>query len=248
MFEVEGVVTKDEIKDLAKIKIKSTEIEFPFLNLASELPTKGEKIIVVGNPFGLEFTVSDGLISAIREMPDIGQVIQISAPISSGSSGSPIINLKGQVIGVASFQLVQGQNLNFSVSAIEVVKLLNLTGESVKPLMPEQIDTGSSVKDIDESEQEQIYLFTLDLVKSLTYVQEAHVFLSKNEETRRKSYEGFITYLDYMLIMDTASLKAAINRIEFWRNSKNATIRRISEDLTKAIFDLIAFKDEASNL
>jgi serine protease Do len=67
----------------------------------------GKKIIVVGSPFGLEKTVTDGVISGIRQVDDL-RFIQISAPISPGSSGGPVVNLKGEVVGVATFYLKVG--------------------------------------------------------------------------------------------------------------------------------------------
>lgn len=88
------------------------------------IPKEGQTIIVIGNPLGLEATVSDGIVSAHRELKPFGQVIQITSPISPGSSGSPVFNLYGEVIGVASFQIYQGQNLNF---AIPISKIKELT-------------------------------------------------------------------------------------------------------------------------
>lgn len=233
MFEVKGVVAKDKKRDLAIIMIKSRGIDFPFLNLQVKIPEKGERIFVVGNPFGLEFTVSDGLISAVRDLPDIGKVIQISAPISPGSSGSPIINLEGDVIGIASFQITKGQNLNFSVSSVEIAKFLEVTKDEIAPLIPE-LNKGVS---IDKAAQEQIYVFALDFIKSLTYIQKAQVSVISNEEANF-----------FMLWIDEEKLIAAINRIQAWRNSNHADIRRISEDLTVAIQALISMNKEIKEL
>jgi tetratricopeptide (TPR) repeat protein len=72
---------------------------------------------------GLEQTVSEGIVSSVREIQTIGTMFQVSAPISPGSSGSPVVNMKGQVIGVAAFQLIDGQNLNFAVSGQEIPAL-----------------------------------------------------------------------------------------------------------------------------
>jgi S1-C subfamily serine protease len=58
----------------------------------------GERVIVIGNPLGLEQTVSDGIVWAVRKIPNFGRIIQITAPISPGSSGSPVVNMQGEVI------------------------------------------------------------------------------------------------------------------------------------------------------
>jgi hypothetical protein len=134
IYKVKGIVARDEKRDLAIILPEAKNVSFPHLNLASTLPNIGERIFVIGSPLGLESSVSDGLVSAIREMPDIGKVIQISAPISPGSSGSPIINLKEQVVGVASFQFIKGQNLNFAISSTDVANLLSAKQTSVMPI------------------------------------------------------------------------------------------------------------------
>ena len=139
IFKVEGVVAKDEKRDIAKIVLEAKDVSFPYLNLSSTIPQVGERILVVGSPYGLESTVSDGLISALRKIPDIGQIIQISAPISPGSSGSPVIKLNGQVVGIATFQFIEGQNLNFAVSAMYVAKLPSVSKTSVTPLGKEYL-------------------------------------------------------------------------------------------------------------
>jgi tetratricopeptide (TPR) repeat protein len=79
--------------------------------------------VVIGNPFGLEGSVSNGIVSAVREISGYGKIIQITAPISPGSSGSPVVNMFGQVIGVASLQAEEGQSLNFAVPAERISHL-----------------------------------------------------------------------------------------------------------------------------
>lgn len=134
MFKVKGIVAKDEKRDLAKIVLDAKDISFPFLSMSSVVPNIGEQIFVIGSPYGLESTVSDGLVSALREIPDVGNIIQISAPVSPGSSGSPVINLNGQVVGIASFQSIKGQNLNFAISAEDIIELSKIAQKSVMPL------------------------------------------------------------------------------------------------------------------
>ena len=78
--------------------------------------TVGQKVIAIGSPQGLENTVSDGILSGVRDYKSI-RYLQITAPISPGSSGGPVLNESGKMVGVATFQFEKGQNLNFAVDA-----------------------------------------------------------------------------------------------------------------------------------
>lgn len=95
----------------------------PFLPLANASPVIGEHVIVIGAPEGLTNTVSDGIVSAQRKIGS-RQVLQISAPISPGSSGGPVLNTRGEVVGVSEAILREGQNLNFAVPASDVIALV----------------------------------------------------------------------------------------------------------------------------
>jgi tetratricopeptide (TPR) repeat protein len=86
-----------------------------YLNLGSATSAvEGQHITVIGNPDGLEFTVSDGIISAFRQDRSY---IQLTAPISHGSSGSPVLDDSGQVLGIIKSIDTEGQNLNFAISS-----------------------------------------------------------------------------------------------------------------------------------
>jgi len=76
----------------------------------------GQKVFAIGSPYGLENTLSEGLVSALREVPG-GTVIQTSAPISPGSSGGGLFDQYGNLVGIMTFQHKYGQNLNFAVPA-----------------------------------------------------------------------------------------------------------------------------------
>jgi S1-C subfamily serine protease len=114
IYEDISVIDYDVQKDIAIIKIKGWNL--PKVSLGnSDNVEVGEKVYVIGNPEGLENSVSDGLLSGIRETGKGYKLHQISAPISPGSSGSPVFNSQGKVIGVAASSIVEGQNLNFSI-------------------------------------------------------------------------------------------------------------------------------------
>lgn len=108
------IIDTDERRDIAVIKIKSFGL--PVVRLGNSDNVKvGEQVIAIGNPEGLENTVTEGIISAIRDSGSGYMLHQISVPISPGSSGSPVFNIYGEVIGIATSSLLKGQNLNFSL-------------------------------------------------------------------------------------------------------------------------------------
>jgi len=122
-FPVRGILALDGEGDLALLQVdvpKNSAIPLP---LVRAVPQEGESIVVIGNPFGLEGSVSNGIVSAVREISGYGKIIQITASISPGSSGSPVVNMAGQVIGVATLQAAEGQNLNFAVPAERISQL-----------------------------------------------------------------------------------------------------------------------------
>jgi tetratricopeptide (TPR) repeat protein len=122
-YPIKLVVADNKATDLVKVLVDIPRNKIKWVKTASSLPSIAEQIIVVGSPMGLEQTVSEGIVSSIRKIPSVGDFFQMSAPISQGSSGSPVMNLKGKVVGVATFQMVRGQNLNFAVSTKSVKKL-----------------------------------------------------------------------------------------------------------------------------
>lgn len=122
-FTVKGVLAIDGEGDLALLQVDVPRALAAPLPIVRAVPQEGESVIVIGNPFGLEGSVSNGIVSAVREISGYGKIIQITASISPGSSGSPVVNMAGQVIGVATLQAAEGQNLNFAVPAERILQL-----------------------------------------------------------------------------------------------------------------------------
>src|SRR5262245_9004474 len=102
----------------------------------------GEDVVVLGNPRGLEGTVSTGIVSALREIAGV-QYLQITAPISPGSSGGPVFDTTGRVIGVATATVSRGQNLNFALAArvLRGLPVVDLKFKAVKTPSVEASDT-----------------------------------------------------------------------------------------------------------
>jgi tetratricopeptide (TPR) repeat protein len=133
-YPIKLIVADNKATDLVKVLVDIPPKKFKWVKTADSLPSIAEQVLVVGSPMGLEQTVSEGIVSSIREIPSVGEFFQMSAPISPGSSGSPVINLKGQVVGIATFQMVRGQNLNFAVSVKSVRKLKPVKAGMSMPL------------------------------------------------------------------------------------------------------------------
>ena len=114
--EIDKVLASDEKWDIIKFSVKNQDNrKFEYLKFADKKPEQGDKVYNISAPMGLEHTVSDGLVSSVRK-DSHGEVIQITAPISPGSSGSAVLNENGDVIAVDTFYKQGGQNLNFGVT------------------------------------------------------------------------------------------------------------------------------------
>jgi len=122
VFPLTTMVAADEKADLVKLMVNLPRGNDHYLTVSGARPEVGEHVVVLGSPLGLEQTASDGMVSAIRTIRNRGEFLQISAPISPGSSGGPVVNMQGQVIGIAAFQ-VKGQQINFAVPGYRVLAL-----------------------------------------------------------------------------------------------------------------------------
>ena len=124
-YNIEGVTAVDKTNDLSLLQVTMSGIKPLPLGNSSTLQI-GETVYVAGNPVGLEGTFSQGMISSIRN-PSNKERLQITAPISSGSSGGPVINKAGEVIGVAYMTIEGGQNLNFAIPSHHLEILLAIS-------------------------------------------------------------------------------------------------------------------------
>jgi len=122
--------------DLVLLEVETPTVK-PVILGDSDQVKVGEPIVVVGNPEGLEETVSNGLLSGIRQH-DRRNLFQISAPISEGSSGSPVFNARGEVIAVVVSTLESGQNLNFAVPIDYAKRLLSSSTEEEISALPKR--------------------------------------------------------------------------------------------------------------
>jgi tetratricopeptide (TPR) repeat protein len=122
-YPVAGALAVDDEADLALLRVELPAERSKPLNLTTSLPDEGESIFLIGNPLRLEGSVSDGIVSAIREVPDLGRIIQVTAPVSHGNSGSPLFNMRGQVIGIVTVKVTNGQNINLALGVSRIAAL-----------------------------------------------------------------------------------------------------------------------------
>jgi len=130
------IIGRDPKTDLALIKISSLFKDLPVLSLGdSDSIRVGDWVLAVGNPFGLEHTVTQGIISARGRAIGAGpydNFLQTDAPINPGNSGGPLVNLKGEVIGISSAIVASGQGIGFAIPinmAKSVIAQLQETGK-----------------------------------------------------------------------------------------------------------------------
>lgn len=141
---ITGIYWVDEGRDIAIIQLDRKSLT-P-LPIATELPRKGDEVLALGSPMGLSFAATRGIISAVRNEEEMkkelnddqlrGTWLQVDVPLSPGNSGGPLINRKGEMVGMstkASFG--RAQNINFGISAKDVRDAYELAqGRSLKSL------------------------------------------------------------------------------------------------------------------
>src|SRR5438876_410772 len=139
-YVVDGVLAFDKVRDIALIRAHGQNFRtLPLGN--SDRVQIGEEVVAIGNPLSLESTVSNGIVSGIRAVKEEGgKYLQITAPISPGSSGGPLFKMTGEVIGITTLHLKGGENLNFAIPINDAKRLLRTNSSRLQNL-PDELDT-----------------------------------------------------------------------------------------------------------
>ena len=139
VLPVDGVLATDKVRDLAVIKIHGKTFRTLTLGNSHQVQV-GEEVVAIGNPLSLESTVSNGIVSGIRTVEEEGgKFLQVTTPISPGSSGGPLFNMAGEVVGITTMYLKGGENLNFAIP-INDAKGLLLTKSSKIQALPNETE------------------------------------------------------------------------------------------------------------
>lgn len=149
VYEVNGFTHADAENDFAIIKIEG-EGPFEPIELGEISGVEiGDEVYTVGNPRGFEGTVAQGIISAIRTTPDLGKIIQTTAPISPGSSGGALVDDNGKLIGITKFLWRESQNLNFATPIDIIIPYLDAQKTRALSVLPESSFESDEFVDLD---------------------------------------------------------------------------------------------------
>ena len=123
-----SVDVADEEFDLCSLDVSRLDAPAVTVGTVAGLRT-GQRVFAIGAPLGLELTISEGIVSSLREMSQ-GKVIQTTAPVSPGSSGGGLFDAEGKLVGIVTFQQRAGQNLNFAVPADWIAEMRSRASSS----------------------------------------------------------------------------------------------------------------------
>lgn len=209
IFDNVYFVAADPRRDTAILRIPAADT--PALPLVSDKPAEiGSGVFVMGNPLGQTATFSDGMISARRVTNGV-QLLQVTAPISPGSSGGPAMNDRGEVIGIATMFLEGGQNLNFLVPVDHVRPMLSMGDQPQRftaAALPRSrggladIDTGGSGSPSSAQTPSEADSVIWEVVGSLT-TQLAQVEAEFQQRGYWGSHEPTFGFLDSSEVEDT---------------------------------------------
>jgi len=165
---IERVVAFDKRVDLAILQVQGISLRPLPLGDSSAVKV-GQEVCVMGSPLGLEQSFSAGVVSAKRVM-DGFEWIQITAPISPGNSGSPVMTRDGTVIGVATFVAKEGQNLNFA-SSVKYLQML-LSQQPIKPESPSSSEAPNALPESQQSPSSLLVTNASEFVQAISEIKE----------------------------------------------------------------------------
>jgi len=122
LYPVRSVPAEDREVNLIRIRAEIPSAAHP-LSLSPSLPNLGDRVAVIGGRILSEKLVSYGTVSGVQEIPSLGKIIRLTAPTSSSFNGSPAVNMKGEVIGVVTSWMIEGQNFTFVVPSQRIISL-----------------------------------------------------------------------------------------------------------------------------
>ncbi len=177
LFENAELIGGDEESDILFIKISKSYLSAIDSPESDEVKI-GQKIYAIGSPMGYENTISDGIVSGYRKF-DKMNLIQITASISPGSSGGAVVNSKGELIGISTYTISEGQNINFAIpiGVIGEIEIKPFVFKQTKPVDAkiEKIETENNIK--------------IAQIHNKSYNPKAVEYFNKGKELNSKAYD-----------------------------------------------------------
>lgn len=214
VYPIKKVLSRDLGSDLACMQADIPSGSVLPIPISNKLPRLGEQVLVGGCPLGVGIIMSSGIISGFTYMPGYGRTILTDAPISSGSSGGPVLNMKGEVVGVITFSSTKGQNLNFAMPCDRV--------DDILIELNRKLNEGNNLTPVDG-----IYLEGLDLIRDNNYVDalpyfeevlridprftDAYIYAGFCDNEMEK-YEKAVGYSDTAISIDPTNADAWNNK------------------------------------
>lgn len=181
------VVTEDESTDLALLSVYVFSPSLTRLPLAEKTPSVGVPVFAIGNPLGLANSLSPGIVSGIREIRPGISWLQTTAPISPGSSGGPLLNSAGKIVGITTAGLSHGQNLNFAVPVSELRRLLTL------PYRTRYLSKGRSI----QAEEDDAFISVpLGVQFGMDDLDNGAILSKARDQIAKSNYEDAIATLE----------------------------------------------------
>ncbi len=125
IYDVNLIIAQSKHHDIAVLNIDGNSLPYAVLGDSSRV-FPGDHIYAIGNPAGYRNTISNGIISQLRSIDSV-DYLQLTAPISPGSSGGPVVSAYGEVVGITTSFFIHGQNINFAVTINQLKELFNLS-------------------------------------------------------------------------------------------------------------------------
>lgn len=232
------IIAFDVNKDVLILKIANNI--FPSITLGnSDKINIGQKVFAIGSPLGLENSISDGIISGLRANEfSLKKYIQISSPISPGSSGGALINTKGELIGITTLTYTKGQNLNFAIPVNDVIEMFNQKIVQQKSLNAASIIYKAQVEYNNENYNAA---FKLLLEAEKITPNDASIYRNLGViEIKKQNYASSISYIKKAISLDPNNagnyynLGLAYYKSNSYANAIGALLKSLKIDPTSA--------------
>ena len=257
-FKIKGILDYSPSLDLVKFTIeKNSARKFTPLPVTVQSAKQGDDIMSYSTPLGVfENTMSTGVVSSVRQMKGYGKVLQITAPISHGSSGSPVINSLGNVVGIATFGFENGQSLNFAVDATSLRKLNRTLNIPVGEMRRNRLETArvKLAKRYGEAGEFSNAITFLDKEIEINPINDLAYYYRGLYKCRDNNYRDGIPDLLEACRLDTTNISYYVKVGTFLRNMAimewdnthevNENLLSLAESITKHSVTLDPYRGE----